>query len=236
MGPTRLTASRQEVGPLGTSHHLDGELLASLADRVGQARRLYGNDAAYVIGLVTGIDWLLEGVEGGARLKEQLHGRILDPDAPRPTKQQPVEAPPAAANGASLAENTWIKGVVKWFNNDKGYGFISTESHVDVFVHWRDISSWDRSLTQGDEVEFMVTRTAKGFQAINVMKAGKEGEKTAETPATEAEGTEAAPSDPAAEAQEAESQGDKAAPVETAAPDEAATATAEVSEPSSAAG
>ena len=43
---------------------------------------------------------------------------------------------------------------------------------MDVFVHWRDISSWDRSLVQGDEVEFMVTRTAKGFQAINVMKAG----------------------------------------------------------------
>ena len=47
-------------------------------------------------------------------------------------------------------------GVVKWFNNDKGYGFISTHSHIDVFVHWRDISSWDRSLAQGDEVEFVV--------------------------------------------------------------------------------
>jgi CspA family cold shock protein len=223
---------------LGTSHHIDGELLASLADRVGQARRLYGHDASYVIGLVTGIDWLLEGVEGGARLKEQLHGRILDPDAPRPTRQQPAEASPAAANGASLAENTWIKGVVKWFNNDKGYGFISTESHVDVFVHWRDISSWDRSLTQGDEVEFMVTRTAKGFQAINVMKAGKEGEKekTAETPATEAEGTEAAPADPAAEAQGAESQGDKAAPGESAPAAEAVTAATEASESPSAAG
>ncbi|MCC7264469.1 MAG: cold shock domain-containing protein [Candidatus Latescibacteria bacterium] len=67
-----------------------------------------------------------------------------------------------------------MKGKVKWFNNDKGYGFISTESNTDVFVHWRDISSWDRSLAQGDEVEFMVTKTAKGFQAINVMKSGKE--------------------------------------------------------------
>ncbi|MBM3278486.1 MAG: cold shock domain-containing protein [Candidatus Handelsmanbacteria bacterium] len=81
-----------------------------------------------------------------------------------------------------------MKGKVKWFNNDKGYGFISTESSTDVFVHWRDISSWDRTLAQGDEVEFMVTKTAKGFQAINVMKAGKEGagegQEESETPNT----------------------------------------------------
>jgi CspA family cold shock protein len=154
--------------------------LASLADRITQARRLYGNDSAYVIGLVTGIDWLLDGLEGGPRWKEQLHARVAEPEPARPARpaETPAASPtaPAAAAG-SLAENSWIKGVVKWFNNDKGYGFISTESHVDVFVHWRDISSWDRSLTQGDEVEFMVTRTAKGFQAINVMKAGKEGDK-----------------------------------------------------------
>lgn len=213
---------------MGTSHHIDGELLASLAERVGQARRLYGNDAAYVIGLITGIDWLLEGVEGGARLKEQLHGRVLDPDAPRPAKQT-VEAPvAAAANGIALAENTWIKGVVKWFNNDKGYGFISTESHVDVFVHWRDISSWDRSLTQGDEVEFMVTRTAKGFQAINVMKAGKDGEKekAGESPETETAPVEVDAAVP-----------DEApAPVDAPAPVEAAAEVTEVTESSSAAG
>lgn len=221
---------------MGTSHHIDGELLASLAERVGQARRLYGNDAAYVIGLVTGIDWLLEGVEGGARLKEQLHGRVLDPDAPRPAKQA-VEAPVAAAtNGVALAENTWIKGVVKWFNNDKGYGFISTESHVDVFVHWRDISSWDRSLTQGDEVEFMVTRTAKGFQAINVMKAGKDGEKekAGESPEAEAQGAKAAPVEvDAAVPDEAPAPVDAPAPVEAAAE---VTEVTEVPESSSAAG
>ncbi|MAN25322.1 MAG: hypothetical protein CME10_13735 [Gemmatimonadetes bacterium] len=86
----------------------------------------------------------------------------------------PVGSSVPQGSAETLSENAWIKGVVKWFNNDKGYGFISTESKVDVFVHWRDISSWDRSLEQGDEVEFMVTRSEKGFQAINVMKTGSD--------------------------------------------------------------
>ena len=205
---------------MGTSHHLDNELLASVADRIAQARRLYGNDSAYVIGLVTGIDWLLEGLESGPRWKEQLHARIAEPEPARPARQ--AEAPPAgpapaAAAAGSLAENSWIKGVVKWFNNDKGYGFISTESHVDVFVHWRDISSWDRSLTQGDEVEFMVTRTAKGFQAINVMKAGKEGDKERAPEGAgegEAPGVSAGPE--AAAAPESEAAPDASEPAATA--------------------
>ncbi len=163
---------------MGNSLHLENAFIDELAKRINSARQLYGQDSAYVIGMVTAIDWIAEAAEGGGDVRQALHARIGDGEVKMPT---PVATPPSRedgevqeANKESLAENTWIKGEVKWFNNDKGYGFISTDSQIDVFVHWRDISSWDRSLVQGDEVEFMVTRTAKGFQAINVMKAGSE--------------------------------------------------------------
>jgi cold shock protein len=161
---------------------LEGDAVSALVARIVQARRLYGPDSSYVVGLISGMEWLLDGVDGGAKTKDQIHSRILETESGKAPRSVPEAAPPAAAAGETLAENTWIKGIVKWFNNDKGYGFISTESHIDVFVHWRDISSWDRSLCQGDEVEFMVTRTAKGFQAINVMKGGQDAESSEESP------------------------------------------------------
>ncbi len=165
---------------MGNSIYLEKALIEQLAERINDARKLYGQDSAYVIGLITAIGWITEEADGGDALRQLLHSRIDNKVAPstgtsvslRPDHEA-VETP-AALIADTLAENTWIKGAVKWFNNDKGYGFISTDSQVDVFVHWRDISSWDRSLVQGDEVEFMVTRTAKGYQAINVMKAGGE--------------------------------------------------------------
>lgn len=152
---------------------LDHAQLSSLAERICQARKLYGVDSPYILGLFAGFDWLVAGTEGGEALRRQLNERVLELESGKPSKAPAAESVPVTA-GEGLVENNWIKGKVKWFNNDKGYGFISTDSNTDVFVHWRDISSWDRSLTQGDEVEFMVTKTAKGFQAINVMKAGKE--------------------------------------------------------------
>lgn len=64
------------------------------------------------------------------------------------------------------------KGTVKWFNNQKGYGFISTESGKDVFVHHTAIQGTGyKSLEEGQTVEFEVTTGPKGDQAINVVKA-----------------------------------------------------------------
>ena len=60
-------------------------------------------------------------------------------------------------------------GTVKWFNAEKGYGFIAAESGVDVFVHFSAIQSTGyRSLEEGQPVEFDVTSGPKGPQAANV--------------------------------------------------------------------
>ena len=63
------------------------------------------------------------------------------------------------------------KGTVKWFNNQKGYGFLSDEEGNDVFVHYSGLAMEGfKSLDEGQEVEFEVTDGAKGPQAINVVK------------------------------------------------------------------
>lgn len=63
------------------------------------------------------------------------------------------------------------KGHVKWFNNIKGYGFITHPDGLDVFVHYSVISAKGyKTLTQGEEVEFEVRKTDKGLQATNVTR------------------------------------------------------------------
>ena len=60
-------------------------------------------------------------------------------------------------------------GTVKWFNDAKGFGFITTEGGEDVFVHFSAIQAQGfRSLPEGANVEFEVTRGPKGLQATNV--------------------------------------------------------------------
>ena len=61
------------------------------------------------------------------------------------------------------------KGTVKWFNNQKGYGFISDEEGKDVFVHYSGLNmDGFKTLEEGQEVEYEVTDGAKGPQAVNV--------------------------------------------------------------------
>ncbi len=63
------------------------------------------------------------------------------------------------------------KGTVKWFNEAKGFGFISREDGDDIFVHHTSISgSGFKSLSEGQAVEFEVEKTPKGPRAINVVK------------------------------------------------------------------
>lgn len=61
------------------------------------------------------------------------------------------------------------QGTVKWFNDAKGYGFISRQSGEDVFVHFSAINSNGfRSLKEGQAVQFTVEKGPKGLQATNV--------------------------------------------------------------------
>ncbi len=63
------------------------------------------------------------------------------------------------------------RGKVKWFNNQKGFGFIEQESGKDVFVHHTAIKADGyRSLEEGQEVEFEIEKGPKGDQAVNVVK------------------------------------------------------------------
>ncbi|MEG0773943.1 cold-shock protein [Clostridium sp.] len=63
-------------------------------------------------------------------------------------------------------------GTVKWFNSEKGFGFITVEGEDDVFVHFKAIqgNAIRKSLDEGDQVQFEVEKGPKGLQATNVVK------------------------------------------------------------------
>lgn len=63
------------------------------------------------------------------------------------------------------------KGTVKWFNNQKGYGFIQDETGKDIFVHYTGLDmDGFKSLDEGNQVEFDVVQGEKGLQAAHVVK------------------------------------------------------------------
>ncbi len=64
-----------------------------------------------------------------------------------------------------------VKGTVKWFSNQKGYGFITPENGKDVFVHFSAIGGDGyKTLNEGEAVEFEISQGPKGEQAVNVVR------------------------------------------------------------------
>ncbi len=64
-----------------------------------------------------------------------------------------------------------VRGKVKWFNNDKGYGFIEYKDGEDIFVHYSAIlSDGFKTLVEGQYVDFELVQTDKGLQAKNVVE------------------------------------------------------------------
>ena len=63
-----------------------------------------------------------------------------------------------------------MKGRVKWFNNEKGYGFIEYKENEDIFVHYSAIKlDGYKTVTEGQYVEFNLVETPKGYQALDVV-------------------------------------------------------------------
>lgn len=62
------------------------------------------------------------------------------------------------------------EGTVKWFNHEKGFGFIECPGQNDLFVHFTSFDPDTKSLNEGDRVEFTIEKGPKGLQAANVKK------------------------------------------------------------------
>jgi CspA family cold shock protein len=79
--------------------------------------------------------------------------------------------PPSKTSFTERRERYMPIGHVKWFNPDKGFGFITQDSGEDVFVHFKAIvGDGYKSLDEGQKVEFEITKGPKGLQASNVTK------------------------------------------------------------------
>jgi CspA family cold shock protein len=103
-------------------------------------------------------DTLFSALEPNRHLQHSPTGKIL-----------PVVAPISPAQFNPGNTNTMEQGTVKWFNDAKGFGFISRQNGEDVFVHYSAInSSGFKSLQEGQAVQFNVVKGPKGWQAADV--------------------------------------------------------------------
>ncbi len=69
-----------------------------------------------------------------------------------------------------MSNSNVVKGTVKWFNDNKGFGFIQQESGPDVFAHFSEIaSSGFKTLLEGQMVEFSIAQGQKGPNAVNIV-------------------------------------------------------------------
>ena len=83
---------------------------------------------------------------------------------------QSVQSALRLCPGIRWEGRTLAEGTVKWFSNEKGYGFIEREDGDDLFVHFSEIQiEGFKTLNEGQKVEFEVTEGAKGLQASNVV-------------------------------------------------------------------
>ena len=121
---------------------------------------------------------LLAGVECDSAASATLaaffvrHGRARSTGRFRPVSiTAAVTAEAFGAFGPTAMELPVTRGTVKWFNETKGFGFLSQENGEDVFVHFSAIQGDGfKTLAEGEAVEFDVTRGPKGLQASNVRK------------------------------------------------------------------
>jgi CspA family cold shock protein len=108
---------------------------------------------------------------GGFLYSRRRRGRSVGQgDRSQPSRWDGV--PQRAFGPGSAKELPVVRGKVKWFNEAKGFGFITQEGGEDVFVHFSAIegTSGFKTLADGDEVEFEVQRGPKGLQASKVRK------------------------------------------------------------------
>ena len=122
---------------------------------------------------------LASGPRGVVPAAGQVAGRtVYIPRAfrDRLAPKQGASAGPAAVTGGAASttkEVTMAQGTVRWFNGNKGYGFIAADGGPDVFVHFSVITGGGyRSLEEGQKVEFDITQGQKGPQAENVRVIG----------------------------------------------------------------